>query len=135
MAKKQLGENPKDRMGALKVPLALVPPAVLIYAALAFSEGARKYGAYNWRTKRVRKTVYIEAAMRHLQALLDGEDLDPDSRYPHEAKVIACMGILLDAKANGTEIDDRPRPGPGPLLLKQFTRTPPKGRKKRAAAR
>ena len=41
--------NPKDAIGAAKLPLHLVPDTLRIYAAMAFAEGASKYGAYNWR--------------------------------------------------------------------------------------
>lgn len=114
--------NPKDILGAKKPPLSLVPPALLIRVSKVMELGAKKYGAFNWRQKSVKKTVYIEAAMRHLQALLDGQDTDPESGQPHEAHAAACMGILLDARANGNEIDDRPPAGPAAALIDHLTR-------------
>lgn len=113
--------NPKDVLGLRKPPLRLVPPALLIFVAKVMGLGARKYGAYNWRTLRVRKLVYIEAAMRHLMAVIDGEDTDPESGMPHEAHVAACMGILLDAQALGVLIDDRPPKGPAAALIVEHT--------------
>ena len=55
--------NPKDRLGVLKVPLDLVPMAGVIYEALAFAEGAIKYGEFNWRNKAVRRRVYLAAIL------------------------------------------------------------------------
>jgi len=49
--------NPKDLEGNKKPPISLVPPSVLIHLAEAFKEGARKYGAYNWRTKKVQAMI------------------------------------------------------------------------------
>ena len=115
------GDNPKDLLGMQKVPLRLVPPALSIFAAKALELGAKKYGPYNWRQNRVLRSIYIEAAMRHLLAALDGEDSDPESGLPHEAHAAACMAILLDAKENGNLIEDRPAPGPASALILKFT--------------
>lgn len=110
-------ENPKDAIGRKKTALRLVPSALLINVANVMKLGAGKYGEYNWRTKRVKRTVYLEAAMRHLLAALDGDDSDPESGSPHEAHVAACMGIVLDAMAIGNMIDDRPTPGAATKLM------------------
>jgi len=113
--------NPKDRLGVLKVPLDLVPMAGVIYEALAFAEGAIKYGEFNWRNKAVRRRVYLAAILRHTIAALAGEDLDPDSGLPHEAKIRACCGIILDAKECGNLIDDRFEKDSAAKLLNQMT--------------
>lgn len=113
--------NPKDILGLKKTPLRLVPPALKIFVAWVMALGAKKYGPYNWREKKVRQTVYIEAAMRHLEAVLDGENCDPESGLPHEAHAAACMGIILDARAGGHLIDDRPIRGSAAALMAQFT--------------
>lgn len=115
--------NPKDLIGQTKPRLSLVPPALALYTAGVMELGAKKYGPYNWRKHKVLRTVYIEAAMRHLAALLDGEDLDPESGFPHEGHVASCMGIILDAQASGQLIDDRPTKGPASTIIKQLTRT------------
>jgi len=41
--------NPKDRIGIKKPPIHLVPPVAIIHEAMAFKDGADKYGPYNWR--------------------------------------------------------------------------------------
>jgi hypothetical protein len=113
--------NPKDLLGLKKPPLRLVPAAFLLFVSRVMGLGAVKYGPYNWRTKKVRRTVYIEAAMRHLLCALDGEDLDPESGQPHEAHAAACMAIVLDALATGNLIDDRPEPGAAAELIAHLT--------------
>ncbi len=103
--------NPKDSIGLKKTPLRLVPPALLVFVAHVMALGAKKYGEWNWRDNKVRHTVYLEAAIRHLQAALDGEDADSESGLPHEAHAAACMGIVLDAKQLNCLIDDRNKSG------------------------
>lgn len=112
--------NPKDAIGQGKLPMHLVPTAVGRYAALAFAEGALKYGKYNWRVAGVRMSIYIDAAHRHLAKLQDGEWADGDSLgpdpegnpqgtgVPHLANLIACAGIILDAWECNKLTDDRP---------------------------
>jgi hypothetical protein len=121
MRSKPDNANPKDRLGAKKVPLRLVPMVGLIWESLAFAEGARKYGEFNWRNRRVRRSVYCEAILRHVIALLAGEDIDPDSGLPHEAKIRACCSIMLDAALIGDLIDDRFEKDMAARLLKQLT--------------
>lgn len=113
--------NPKDLLGFKKPPLRLVPAALIIQTARAMALGAKKYGPYNWRDKKVRRTVYLEAAMRHILCALDGEDLDPESGVPHEAHAAACMGIILDAMQIDAMIDDRPLPGAAAKLISAHT--------------
>lgn len=100
--------NPKDRIGSKKLPLDLVPSTVKTYAAMAFLEGALKYGAYNWRVAGVRTSIYKAALERHLDKFWNGEWADPNTNVPHLASVIACAGIILDASLAGKLTDDRP---------------------------
>ncbi len=113
--------NPKDRLGEKKPPLWLVPPALLIEVAAVMKLGAAKYDAYNWRSKKVCATVYISAVLRHTLALLDGEDVDPETGRSHWASIGANAGIMLDAAATGNLVDDRPSPGAAAKLLKELT--------------
>ncbi len=114
-------ENPKDRIGATKPPLHLIPPAAEILEAVVMGLGAAKYGPFNWRTAHVKATIYIAAAKRHLVQWLDGQDDDPESGVSHLAHARACLGILLDALATGHLVDDRPAPGVAAALIDQHT--------------
>jgi hypothetical protein len=111
--------NPKQAYGDKKVPLQFVPPVAEVYLGLALKEGARKYGAYNWRDTSVESMTYIGAARRHIGAFLDGEDIDPESGNPHLAHAMASLAILVDAQENGTLIDNRPKAGPMPRVLSE----------------
>ena len=115
-------ENPKDTIGIKKPSLSLVPPASILYEALAMENGAQKYGAYNWRTYKVKASVYLSACLRHLAAFQDGEEVAADSQVPHLAHAKACLGIIIDALETGTLIDDRPIKGPMSRLINKYTK-------------
>ena len=81
------------------------------------ANGAKKYGAYNWRETGVQASIYFEAAMRHLLAWWDGEERAEDSGVKHLAHSAACLAIIFDADSIGKLIDDRPTPGAAAKLL------------------
>jgi len=116
--------NPKQRYGDMKVPLAYVPPASIIYEAAAFQEGAEKYGPYNWRDKAVEAMTYISASLRHIAAYQDGEYIDAESGKPHLGLAKACLGILIDATEQGNLVDNRPLAGTAALLLASMRKVP-----------
>lgn len=101
-------DNPKTKFGMQKTPLHLIPPPAKVELARAMECGAKKYGPFNWREKRVSCSIYKAAAERHLDAFWDGEDLDPESLAHHLGHAMACCAIVLDALANGMLNDDRP---------------------------
>lgn len=114
--------NPKDLIGVKKPRLSLVPPAGLVYAALAMANGADKYGPYNWRSKKVQTMIYLEAAMRHILSFQDGEENAKDSGIPHLGHAIACLLIIIDAKETGNLVDNRPVAGPMADLIERYTK-------------
>lgn len=109
--------NPKDLVGARKAPLRYVPPALMIEASGPMEDGAIKYGPFNWREYPVEVVTYVEATLRHLFAFLDGQDNAEDSGHSHIGHAIAGLGIIADAKANGTLIDNRYAAGPAAKML------------------
>ena len=113
--------NPKDIVGATKPNLFLLPPTGILYGALAMQDGARKYGPYNWREKKVQASVYISAAMRHILAWQDGEENAKDSGVHHLGHALACLAVLLDAQKNDAMKDDRPIAGCFAALVEQNT--------------
>lgn len=100
--------NPKDLVGDTKVSITKLPAVAIVHGAHAMMDGARKYGPYNWRAKKVVSHIYIDAAMRHLMAWFEGEELASDSKVHHLGHAIACCAILLDALETGNLVDDRP---------------------------
>jgi hypothetical protein len=116
------GVDPKERSSLQKVPLHILPPSLLVYAALAFRDGAGKYGAFNWRKTKIVGTIYYAAALRHMLAWWDGEELAVDSGVPHLAHALACLAIIIDAYEGGFLDDDRPPKGPASRLLRRWKR-------------
>jgi hypothetical protein len=100
--------NPKDAVGSLKVPMSVVSATVIAEIAVGMLEGASKYGRHNYRHSGVRASVYYDAAMRHLMAWWEGEDIDPDSGMSHITKCLTTLVVLRDAQQHGMCTDDRP---------------------------
>jgi hypothetical protein len=103
--------NPKTQYGLAKPGLSNVPPLPLFAIGQVMADGAAKYGPMNWRKDPVSASTYYDAAMRHLMAWWDGQDLDPMTGLSHLAHVAANMCILLDADSGPWLQDDRPLAG------------------------
>lgn len=114
-------KNPKDVLGASKIPVHLWPSTATILGSLGLLDGALKYGRSNFRATDVRATIYADACMRHLNAWLEGEDNDPDSGLPQLAHALACLAIIVDAEAAGSLIDDRMFPGGYRKMITEMT--------------
>ena len=113
--------NPKDAIATNKIPMHLWPSTATAMGSLALLYGARLYGRSNWREAGVRASVYVSACQRHLAAWYEGEDFDPDSQLPHIAHALACLAILVDAKAANKLTDDRQYPGGYRKLMDELT--------------
>lgn len=101
------GINPKDLVGQQKLGLFNVPLGPLYELAGAHDDGAEKYGAFNWRDYPVLASVYANAAKRHIDKWLQGEERAGDSGVHHLGHAMACMAILLDSQQHDTLKDDR----------------------------
>ena len=131
------GINPKDIIGSMKVDLDLIPGTAEVACAIAMTDGALKYGPYNWREsgKPVQARVYTSAARRHLKKWFDGEEIDPDSGAHHLGHAMACCAILIDAQACGQLADNRPPNGTTAAALKQGESTIKNLNEKRSQAK
>jgi hypothetical protein len=115
-------ENPKKAFGDLKPRPGTVPPLPLLLLAQAMTEGADKYGAFNWRETPVDARTYRSAIERHMLLWFSGEDADPDTGIPHLASAMANCVVLLDAASAGTFIDNRPKDPNVAAYMAQMTR-------------
>mgnify|MGYP001569976814 CR=1 FL=1 len=113
--------NPKDICGSSKLPLSLWPMSATALGCLGLLDGMLKYGRMNWRKAGVRATIYYDALTRHMTKWMEGEDVDSDSGLPHLAHALACLAIVVDAKAAGMLNDDRHVRGGTIEFLKELT--------------
>lgn len=103
-----LAINPKDAIGATKVPVHLWPAEATALGSLGMLEGMLKYGQNNFIAgDGVIASIYVDAAMRHLMAWFAGEDAAHDTGTPHLGNALATIAILVKARAHGKLIDDR----------------------------
>lgn len=112
-----LKRNPKDAAAITRVRLDLIPGPACVAIAQALGDGARKYGAFNWRITPIEASNYIAAAERHIKSWQDREEYAADSRVHHLGHAAASLAIVMDALACDMLIDDRPPVGPTARLL------------------
>lgn len=93
-----------------KPPMSLIDRHALEEIAKVLAFGANKYAAHNWRNG-IAYSRLLDAAMRHITAYADGEDVDPESGLSHVAHAGCCIVFLLGMAANKPEFDDRWRKG------------------------
>ena len=105
--------NPKDIVATTKLPLHLIPMITQAYLAIGHFNGLSKYGRDNWRASGVLASIYVSAALRHINSWNEGEELDPDDRVPHLMGAITSLSILIDAQYTGVLNDDRKYRGAG----------------------
>lgn len=83
----------------------LLPPDALMAVAEVLAYGAEKYDADNWK-KGTDWHRYYGAALRHLFAYWEGEDLD-ESGYLHLAHAACNVLFALAYQLRGIGSDDR----------------------------
>lgn len=87
--------------------LALVPALALEEEARVWTFGAKKYSAWNW-TNGFKYVRIISAILRHIYAILRGEDRDPETGLLHAAHARCGLAMLIEYQlTNRTDLDDR----------------------------
>jgi hypothetical protein len=110
--------NPKDAIGSVKLPLHLWPAEATALGCLGMLEGRCKYGRNNYIAgEGVIASIYVDAAKRHLDAWFSGEEFNPDLVFTaegepvvglsHLGNALACIAIIVKARAHDKLIDDR----------------------------
>jgi hypothetical protein len=105
--KKPIDNNLKTLAAISKPRLSDVPPVSLFALGAAMSDGANKYGRFNWRDTGTTASVFYDAMMRHLADWYNGEDFANDSKVNHLGHIMASCAILLDSELHGNFNDDR----------------------------
>lgn len=78
--------------------------------ARVFDYGRIKYSEWNW-AKGMRWSVPLACAARHLLAMINGDETDPESGLPHRGHVYCNITMLLTFEKTYPEGDDRPAAG------------------------
>jgi hypothetical protein len=97
----------KDDQG--KPPLSLIPRTALWAEARVMAHGADKYGRDNWRGG-MSWSRLIDAALRHITAFADGEDIDNGeggTGESHLANARCCLAFLIEYMEYELGEDDR----------------------------
>jgi hypothetical protein len=97
-----------------KAPISLIPSETITGIAQVFAFGANKYGRHNFREGLAHSRV-LDAALRHILAIVNGEDVDPESNMPHVYHALCSLAMYDWQRLHHPEMDDRykePRPLP-----------------------
>lgn len=84
----------------------LVDPEFIEGLGRVMGFGAKKYAEHNWR-KGLSISRLIGGAMRHLLAIMRGEDTDPESGLPHVHHLGCCVMFLSWTLVHKPHLDDR----------------------------
>jgi hypothetical protein len=89
-----------------KLKWSLVPQSALAPMVRVLEFGAEKYAPFNWQ-KGLSITEICESMKRHLDAFMEGEDIDPESGISHIGH-LQCNTLFLSwMMEHKPEFDDR----------------------------
>lgn len=88
-----------------KPPISLIPAEYIEGTAAVFGFGGKKYGNNNFR-KGLAHSRCLDAALRHILAILRGEQLDPESGLPHVFHASASLAMYDYMRLHYPELND-----------------------------
>ena len=106
LAKNKVIAKEAVKFDAGKPPLALISRIALEEEAKVMEFGRQKYGTHNWRAG-MDFSRLMDAALRHMYAFADGEDMDKETGLSHLAHARCCMAFLLEYQGVKVGTDDR----------------------------
>lgn len=89
-----------------KPDLSLISKDLMEQMAKVRMFGIKKYSRDNWRLG-FSYNRSIAAALRHIMAFKEGENLDPESGLTHISHALCCLEHLLNDYLHHPELDDR----------------------------
>ncbi len=89
-----------------KEPMSLLSRRWLIGVTQVLGFGAKKYAAHNWRNGHERSRL-ISAAIRHILAYNEGEDVDSESGLNHLDHASCCLMFARETHETHPHLDDR----------------------------
>jgi hypothetical protein len=84
-----------------KPQLYLLPPKSINEVGKVLTFGAEKYDPHNWRKVENLQNRYSSAALRHIFAHIEGEDVDEETGLSHLAHAICCLMFKLEDELLG----------------------------------
>lgn len=114
----QLQQYPQQQLQGSKLDLGktrmdLLDPLWLEEVAKVMTFGATKYDAHDWR-KGIQFSRVLAALLRHVFAILKGQDRDAETGLLHSAHASANLMFLTNFYTSHPEFDDRYRNAPTP---------------------
>lgn len=103
--KEQVEMSTGIKKDAGKASIILIPSNYITGTASVFDFGATKYGKDNFRYG-LHHSRCINAAMRHLLAIADGEELDPESGLPHVYHASCSLAMYDYMRLHFPELND-----------------------------
>lgn len=100
--------NTKEIIDTEKPLLQFLPPVFNQEVAKILSLDSDDYWPWIWRNNKVMLMASLGNMKQHIDAFIDGEDIDPTTKAHHIACVAATCAIVLDAQKYNSLIDDRP---------------------------
>ena len=97
-----LGDRKND--GKLKWSLVSMTALEPMVKVLMF--GAEKYSSHNWR-KGLKYSEISESLQRHLNAFMEGENNDPESKLSHIGHILCNAMFLSYMSIFRKDLDDR----------------------------
>jgi hypothetical protein len=92
-----------------KVALDLNPPEAVEAMALAFMDGAKKYGVHDWEQKGFNSRERLAAITRHTMALMMEQTHAQDSGLHHAAHILADAAMIYTQYVRGKSRDETGR--------------------------
>lgn len=92
-----------------KPQLYLLPPKSINEVGKVLTFGAEKYDPHNWRKVDDLQNRYTSAALRHIFAHIDGEDVDEETGLSHLAHAMCCLLFKLEDQLIGESEEERTR--------------------------
>lgn len=86
--------EPGMKFDSSKPDMRLIPPLAELEMAKVLTFGAEKYAPGNW--KKIEPERYVSAAMRHINAIRQGELVDSESGCHHAAHLMCCAAFMVE---------------------------------------
>lgn len=91
-----------------KSDMSLLPTKACIEEAKVWAMGEKKYGRSNWKKLWGDDTINVVMAslLRHAFAILDGEELDPESGLDHAGHIRCNAAMIIEYNKTKEKKDD-----------------------------